>query len=71
MNMFLSYNDDYLQLPEMVMMEDMHMDYYKFMNALMAPVYEALFQKRLPRVLPEMKSLLQSSTERRVGDWFL
>ena len=41
------------------------------MNVLMAPVYECLFQKRLPGVLPEMKNLLQLSLERRVGDWLL
>ena len=41
------------------------------MNFLMAPVYEVLFQKRMPRVLLEMKKLLQLSPKRRVGDWFL
>ena len=71
MNIFLRYNDDDLQLPKMVMTEDMHRDYCKFMNAIMATVYEVLFQKRLPRVLPEIKSMLQLSLERRVGDWFL
>ena len=34
-------------------------------------VYEVLFQRRLPRVLLEMKKLLQLSGERRVGYWFL
>ena len=55
----------------MVIMEDMHRDFYKFMNSLMALVYEVLFQTRLPRVLPEMKRMLQLSPERRVWDWFL
>ena len=54
----------------MVMTRDMHIDYGKFMNALMSLVYETLFQKRLLRVFPEMKSMLQSSPERRVEDWF-
>ena len=55
----------------MVMMKYMHSDHCKFMNTLMAPVYEVLFQKRLPRVLPEMKIMLQLSPKIRVGDWFL
>ena len=69
--MFMIFNDEYLYLLQMVMMKDMYRDYCKFMNSLMAPVYEFLFQKWLPRVLPEMKIMLQSSPERRVGDWFL
>ena len=71
MNMFLSFNDDDLQLPEMVMIKDMHIDYCKFMNSLMAPVYEVLFQERLSRFLPEMKGMLQSSPKITVRDWFL
>ena len=55
----------------MVMAKDMHKDYCRFMNVLIAPIYKVLFQKRMPRVLPEMKILLQLSPERRVGDWFL
>ena len=55
----------------MVIIEDMHRDYCKFMNFLMDLVYEVLFQKRLPRVLPEMNSLLRLSPEIRVGNWFL
>ena len=58
MKMFLSFNDDDLQLLEMVMTKDMHRDYCNFMNSLMAPVYEVLFQERLPRILPEMNSML-------------
>ena len=71
MKMFLSFNDNSLQLSEMVITEDMHKYYCKFMNILMAPVYEVLFQNRLPKVLPKMKSMLQLSPERRIGDWFL
>ena len=71
MRMLLSFNVDNLQLPEIVITEDMHKDYCKFMNVLMDLVYKVVFQKRLPGVLPEMNSLLQPSPERRVGNWFL
>ena len=37
----------------------------------MYEVYNAFFQKRLPRVLPQMKEMLQFSPEKRTGDWFL
>ena len=30
-----------------------------------------LFDEVLPRVLEEMKSMMQSSPEDRIGDWFL
>ena len=55
----------------MVITKDMHRDCCKFMNALMDPVYEVLFQKRLPRVSPNIESMLQSSLERIIGYWFL
>ena len=69
--MFLTFNGDNLQLPEMVITYEMSKDYCKFMNFLMELVYNVLFQEKLSRVLPEMKELLQLSHERRVGDWFL
>ena len=53
------------------MIRDMHSDYGKFMNVFMTLVYEMLFQNRLSRVLPKMQSMLQSSPESRVRDWFL
>ena len=56
--MFLTFNEDNLQLPEMVITYEMSMDYCKFMNFLMAPIYNVLFQERLPRVLPEINELL-------------
>ena len=67
----MTFNEDNLQLPEMVITDEMGKDYCKFMNFLMALVYNVFFQQILPRVLPEMKELLQLSPERRVGDWFL
>ena len=71
LKMFLSFNEDNLQLPEMVSTKEMNGDYTKFMNFLMSEVCVAIFQKKLPKVLPEMKTILQLSTEKRIGDWFL
>ena len=34
-------------------------------------MYKLLFDEVLPRVLEEMKSMMQSSPEDRIGDWFL
>ena len=69
--MFLAFNEENLQLPEMVLTEEMSKDYTKFMNFLMSEIYNAIFQKRFPRVLPEMRTILQFSTDSRIGDWFL
>ena len=49
---FLTFNEDNLQLPEMVITNEMSRYYCKFMNFLMAPVYNVFFQEKLPRVLP-------------------
>ena len=68
MKMFLSLNDDDLQLPKMVLTKDMHRDYCKFMNALMDSIDEVLFQERLLRVLPKRKSMMQPSPDIRVED---
>ena len=69
--MFLPFNEDNLKLPEMVITDEMSRYYSKFMIFIMAPVYNVFFQKILPRVLPEMKEILQFSPERRIGYWFL
>ena len=66
--MFLSFNEENLQLPEMVLTDEMNRDYIKFIKFLMSEVYNAIFQKNLPRVLPEMRSILQFSIEKRIGD---
>ena len=71
MRMFLTFNEDNLQLPKMAITDEINKYYCKFMNFLMAPVYNVFFQENLPKVLPEMKELLELSPERRVGDWFL
>ena len=41
------------------------------MNQLMAEIYDLFFQKRLPRVFPEMSQTLQLSNSKKIGDWFL
>ena len=46
--MFLTQNEENLLLPKMVLMEEMSIDYTKFMNFLMAAIYNVVFQKRLP-----------------------
>ena len=58
LKMFLESNEENLQLPEMVITDQMSRDYSKFMNFLMAKVYNNLFQNKFPRVLPEMKEML-------------
>ena len=55
----------------MVITDEMIRDYSKFINFLMAEVYNAFFEKKFPEVLPEMKETLHFSLERRIGDWFL
>ena len=71
LKMFFSFNEENLQLPKMILTEEMIKDYTKFMNLLMSEVYNAIFQKKFPRVLPEMKNILRISTQKRIGDWFL
>ena len=43
----------------------------EFANSIMSEIYRMLFDEDLPRVLEEMRCLMQSSPEERVGDWFL
>ena len=69
--MFLTFNEDNLKLPEMVITYEMSRDYSKFMNFLMAEVYNAFLQNKLPRLLSVMKEMLHFSPERRIGDWFI
>ena len=69
--MFIAYNEEYLQVPELEITADMATDYCKFMNQLMAKIYDLFFQERLPRVLLEMSEMLQLSNSKNIGDWFL
>ena len=55
----------------MVLTDEMYMDYTKFMNFPMIEIYASIFQKRFPQVFPDMWDLLQDSTEKRTGDWFI
>ena len=69
--MFLSHNEDSLQFPELVLTDEMTQNYCKFMNGLMEKIYSIFFQERLPRVVLEMKEILQLSPSKMIGDWFL
>ena len=69
--MFLFFNEENLQFPEMVLTDEMSRNFGKYMNFLMFEVYKVFFQQKLPRVLPLMKEMLQFSLEKRIGDWFL
>ena len=69
--MFLSYNKEDLQVPELEITGDMTKDYCKFMKFLMAEIYNLFFQERLPKVFPEMREILQLSHSKMIGDWFL
>ena len=69
--MFIAYNEENPQVPELAITADMAMDYDKFMNQLMAEIYKLFFQEILPRVLLEMRQMLQLSNSKKTGDWFL
>ena len=69
--MFIAYNGDDLQVPELAITADMATDYCKFMNQLMTEIYELFFQERIPRVFHEMRQMLQLSNSKKIGDWFL
>ena len=69
--MLIAYNKEELQVPELEITTYMATDYSKFMNQLMAKIYDLFFQEMLPRVLPEMRQMLQLSNRNKVGDWFL
>ena len=49
----------------MVLTKEMNRYYTNFMNFLMSEVYNVIFQKKLPRVLPEMRNILQIYTQKR------
>ena len=66
--MLIAYNEEYLQVPESEITIDMAMDYCKFMNQLMAEIYELFFQERLPSVFPEIWQMLQLSNSKNIGD---
>ena len=69
--MFLSHNKYNLQFPKLVITDEMTQNYCKFMNGLMAEIYSIFFQEIFPRLLIEMKEILQLSLSKMIGDWFL
>jgi len=44
---------------------------FEFVNTIMAEVYKMIYNDVLPRVLEDMRVMLQSSLEDRTWDWFL
>ena len=44
---------------------------FEFANSIMSEMYKFLFDEVFPRLLEEMKSMMQSSPEDKIGDWFL
>ena len=69
--MFLFFNEENLQLPEMVLTKEINRNFFKYMNVLMPQVYKVFFQAKLPRVLPIMKEYLQIAQEKKIGDFLL
>ena len=55
LRIFIAYNEEDLQVPELEITSDMAMDYCKFMNQLMDEMYNLFFQERPPKVFPEMR----------------
>ena len=47
------------------------MNMFQFVNTIMAEIYKLLFDDVLPRVLEEMRLMLHSSLEDKIGYWFL
>ena len=56
--MFIAYNEEYLQVSKLEITSEMAKDYCKFMNHLMAKVYDLFFQKKPPGVFPEMRQIM-------------
>ena len=69
--MLIAYNEEDLRVPKLEITANMASDYCKFMNQLMVEIYEVFFKERLPRVLPEMRQMLQLLKRKMIGDWFL
>ena len=55
LRMFICYNEEDFQVPELAITTKIATDYCKFMNQLMVEIYEVFFQERLPRVVLEMR----------------
>ena len=44
---------------------------FEFVNTIMDEIYKMIFDDVLPRVLEDMRIMLQSSLEDKMGNWFL
>ena len=73
LNMLLCSNVTELQFLSTIFSSDLpkQISMFEFANSIMSKIYKMLFDEVLPRVLEDMKCLIQSSPEDRVGDWFL
>ena len=69
--MFLFFNEENMQLPQMVPTVEIGNDFFNYMNLLMLEVYKLFFQNRFPRVLPKMQEALLFALDRRMEEWFL
>ena len=71
--MLLCSNVTELQFLSTIFSSDLpkQINMFEFANSIMSEMYKMLFDEELPRVLEEMKCLMQSSPEDQVGDWFL
>ena len=71
--MMLCSNVSNLQLLSTIFSLDLlkQINMFQFVNTIMAKIYKLLFDDVLPRVLEDMRLMLQSSSEDKLGDWFL
>ena len=69
--MFLYFNEENLQFPEIVFTTEIINNDFNYMNLIMSEVYRFIFQAKLPRFLLEMEDVLQFRPNKRIGDWFL
>ena len=70
LNMLLCSNVSELQFLSTIFSPDLpkQINMFEFVNTIMSEMYTLLFDEVLPRVLEEMKLMLQSSLEDRIGD---
>ena len=73
LNMLLCSNVTELQFLNTIFSSDLpkQIKMFEFVNSIMSEIYKLLFDEVFPRVFEEMKIMMQSSPEDRIGDWFL
>ena len=73
LNMLLCSNVTKLQFLNTMFSSDLskQINMFEFVNSIMSEIYKLLFDEVFPRVFEEMKIMMQSSPEDRIGDWFL